>query len=60
VERIRNLENERKNLLLEMEELKKMADSKAKALETEIGMLWEDMRLLKELLGPRNLRLARA
>ena len=39
VERLRNLENERKNLLLEIDELKKMADSKAKALESEVGML---------------------
>jgi uncharacterized protein (UPF0335 family) len=36
VERIRALEAERKNLLLEIEELKKMADAKAKALESEI------------------------
>jgi uncharacterized protein (UPF0335 family) len=51
VERIRTLETERKNLLLEIEELKKMADSKAKALESEVGMLKEEVRSLRVLLG---------
>ncbi|MBS7632083.1 hypothetical protein KEJ15_00445 [Candidatus Bathyarchaeota archaeon] len=51
VERIRNLETERKNLLLEIEELKKMADSKARALESEIGMLREEVKSLRVLLG---------
>ena len=51
MERIRNLENERKNLLLEIEELKNMADSKAKALESEVGMLREEVRSLRVLLG---------
>ena len=51
VEKLRNLENERKNLLLEIEELKKMADSKAKALESEVGMLREEVKSLRVLLG---------
>jgi hypothetical protein len=51
VERLRNLETERKNLLLEIEELKKMADSKATALESEIGMLREEVKSLRVLLG---------
>ena len=51
VERLRNLENERKNLLLEIEELKKMADSKAKALESEVSMLREEVKSLRVLLG---------
>jgi regulator of replication initiation timing len=51
VERLRNLENERKNLLLEIEELKKMADSRATALESEVGMLREEVRSLRMLLG---------
>jgi predicted nucleic acid-binding Zn-ribbon protein len=50
VERIRNLETERKNLLLEIEELKKMADSKAKALESEVSMLREEVKSLRVLL----------
>ncbi len=55
VEKIRNLEAERRNLLLEIEELKKMADSKAKALESEIGMLREEVRSLRVLLGAEDL-----
>ena len=51
VERIRTLETERRNLMLEIEELKKMADSKAKALESEIGMLREEVKSLRVLLG---------
>jgi regulator of replication initiation timing len=50
-ESLRNLENERKSLLLEIEELKKMADSKAKALESEVGMLREEVKSLRLLLG---------
>jgi len=51
VERLKTLESERKNLLLEIEELKKMADSKAKALESEISMLREEVKSLRVLLG---------
>jgi regulator of replication initiation timing len=53
-ERVKNLENERKNLLLEIDELKKMADSKAKALESEVGMLREEVRSLRLLLGAED------
>ena len=38
IEKIKALESEKKNLLGEMEGLKKMADAKAVALETEIGV----------------------
>jgi hypothetical protein len=51
VERLRNLENRRKNLLLEVEEFKKMADSKEKLLESEVDMLREEVRSLRVLLG---------
>ena len=51
VEKIRALETERKNLVLEIEELKKMADSKTKALENEISMLREEVKSLRILLG---------
>ncbi len=50
VERIRSLETERKNLILEIEELRKMADSKAKALESEVSMLREEVKSLRVLL----------
>ncbi len=51
IERIRTLENERKNLLLEIEELRKMADSRAEALQSEVSMLKEEVRSLRVLLG---------
>jgi seryl-tRNA synthetase len=51
VERIRALEAERRNLLLEIEELKKMADAKANALESEINMLRDEVKELRVLLG---------
>lgn len=51
IERLKTLESERRNLLLEIEELKKMADSKAKALENEVGMLREEVKSLRILLG---------
>ena len=50
VEQIRSLEAERGNLLLEIEELKKMADAKAKALESEINMLRDEVKELRLLL----------
>lgn len=51
VEKIRALEAERRNLLLEIEELKKMADAKAKALESEINMLRDEVKSLRTLLS---------
>ena len=51
IERIRALETERKNLLLEIEELKRMADAKAKALENEITMLRDEVKSLRLLLS---------
>jgi hypothetical protein len=57
VERIRALETERKNLLLEIEELKRMADAKAKALESEITMLRDEVKSLRLLLSGEDLDL---
>jgi len=51
IDRIRSLEAEKKNLLLEIEELKKMADSKAKALESEVGALRDEAKSLKVIMG---------
>ena len=51
IEQIRTLETERKNLLLEIEELKKMADAKASALESEINMLRDEVKELRLLLS---------
>jgi predicted RNase H-like nuclease (RuvC/YqgF family) len=50
-EKIKTLETERANLMLEIEELKKMAESKVNALESEVAMLREEVKSLKELLG---------
>ena len=50
VERIRNLESEKKSLLFEIEELKKMADSKAATLENEIAALRDEIKSLKILM----------
>jgi hypothetical protein len=55
IERIRALEAERKNLLLEIEELKRMADAKAKALESEINMLRDEVKSLRVLLSGEEL-----
>jgi hypothetical protein len=51
IERIRALETERRNLILEIEELKRMADAKAKALEGEINMLRDEVKSLRILLS---------
>ena len=46
-EKIRNLEVEKRNLLLDIEELKKMADAKASALENEVNALREEVKSQK-------------
>ncbi len=51
IEKIKNLEAEKKNLLLEIEGLKKMADAKAVALETEVGVLRDEVKSLKLLIN---------
>ena len=55
IERIKALESERKNLMLEIEELKRMADAKAKALESEISMLRDEVKSLRILLSGEEL-----
>ena len=54
IERIKNLEAEKKNLLIEIEGLKKIADSKATTLENEIVALREEVKSLKVLVGPEQ------
>ena len=51
IEKIKTLEAEKKNLLLEIEELKKMADGKATALESEVAALREEAKSLKIVMG---------
>ena len=50
-EKINILETERPSLLMEIENLKKVAESRANALETEVNRLREELKSLKELLG---------
>jgi predicted RNase H-like nuclease (RuvC/YqgF family) len=42
-EKIKRLRNERRNLVHEIEEVKKQADSEATALESEVSMLREEL-----------------
>ena len=51
IEKIKNLEAEKKNLLLEIEELQKIADTKATALESEVGALRDEIKSLKNLMN---------
>jgi uncharacterized protein YlxW (UPF0749 family) len=51
VEKIKSLEAEKKNLLLEIEELQKTADAKATALESEVGALRDEIKSLRILMG---------
>ena len=55
IERIKALETERRNLLLEIEELNRMADAKAKALESGINMLPDEVKSLRNLLSGEDL-----
>ncbi|MEM1565606.1 MAG: hypothetical protein QW510_00760 [Candidatus Bathyarchaeia archaeon] len=50
-EKIKTLETERANLILEIEKLKKAAESRVSALESEVNMLREEVKSLRELLG---------
>jgi uncharacterized protein (UPF0335 family) len=51
IEKIRTLEVEKKNLLVEIEGLKNKADTKAMALENEVGALREEVKSLKILVN---------
>ena len=51
IEKIKTLEAEKKTLLAEIEGLKKMADAKALALETEVGVLRNEVKSLKVLVN---------
>jgi len=50
-EKINTLETERASLLVEIEQLKKVAESRANALEVEVKQLREEIKSLRELLG---------
>jgi len=50
-EKIKTLETERANLMIEIDNLKKVAESRANALESEVSMLREEVKSLRDLLG---------
>jgi predicted nuclease with TOPRIM domain len=50
-ERIKTLETERSNLMIEIDKLRVVAESRVVALENEVDMLREDVKSLRELLG---------
>ena len=54
IEKIKTLESEKKNLLAEIEGLKKIADAKAVSLESEVGALRDEVKSLKTLVGPES------
>jgi hypothetical protein len=51
IEKTRSLGEEKKSLLLEIEELKRMSESKANALESEVNELRKEIKSLKTLIG---------
>ena len=51
MEKLRSLEVEKKSLLVEIAELKKIAEAKATALESEVNTLREEFKSLKILMG---------
>ncbi len=55
IEKIKKLEAEKKSLLIEIDELKKLADARASTLETEIASLREEAKTLKSLTGQERL-----
>jgi uncharacterized protein (UPF0335 family) len=50
IEKIRSLEEEKKSLVLEIEELKKLTEAKATTLESEVNALREEVKSLKNLM----------
>ncbi len=50
-EKIKTLETERSSLMIEIEKLRKVAESRVDALENEVGTLREEVRSLRDLLG---------
>ncbi len=50
-EKIKTLETERSSLMIEIEKLRKVAESRVDALENEVGTLREEVKSLRDLLG---------
>jgi len=54
-EKTKMMETERASLLVEIEKLKRVAESQDNALETEVNRLREELKSLRELLGSSKL-----
>ncbi len=50
-EKIKTLETERSSLMMEIDKLREVAESRVTALESEVSMLREEVKSLRELLG---------
>ena len=50
-EKIKTLETERANLMVEIENLRRAAESRADALENEVARLREEVKSFRDLLG---------
>jgi len=50
-EKIKTLETERGSLMIEIEKLRQVAESRVSALETEVSMLRDEAKSLRDLLG---------
>lgn len=50
-EKIKTLETERANLMIEIDKLRKVAESRANALESEVNLLRDEVKSLRDLLG---------
>ena len=51
IEKIKSLETEKKNLIAEIEELKKTADARAVTLENEVCVLRNEVKSLKTIIN---------
>lgn len=50
-EKIKTLETERANLMIEIEDLRKVAEARVNALESEVSTLREDVKSMRNVLG---------
>jgi hypothetical protein len=54
MEKIKSLEAEKQQLLIERDSLKKIVDEKASKLEREVGALRDEVKSLRGLIGERE------
>ena len=50
-DRIKTLETERANLMIEIDNLRRVAEARVSALDSEVAMLREEVKSLRDLLG---------